>query len=323
MRVARFEVPGECLRAHAANLDTLRSRFTTVRETSERMRKDRSAFGSVCGWILAGLGDRHARQDELIAYVEESLQLVAAGLRKVAAGECDLVSMCGEPDPTDDVTSCVDDESSMTRGMVARLIDAIQEQMWVDELLADPPVAEFAVGATDTITALRAAGLAWVLSTVEPLRQMLDDLAGMPDVVDAHARLWEIMATDLRGIAADLQLYLDTDLWGFSGPGVQAYLAMMAHNVVALRGLADISAAIGLITGSAGQLIVLVRDIVRGLIADWVAGAIASVARRDGLAPMRAAVGQLAAGVVASRRIHAYIAALVASMANLSSYLDG
>src|SRR5690606_464404 len=106
-------------------------------------------------------------------------------------------------------------------------------------------------------------------------RQMLDDLTGMPDIVAAHAGLWDRMATDLRGISADLRVRLDADLRGFSGPGVQAYQAMMAHNVVALRGLGDTSAAIGIITGAAGQLIVLVRDIVRGLIADWVAGALA------------------------------------------------
>ncbi|MGR6322675.1 type VII secretion target [Micromonospora soli] len=79
-----FEVDAEQIRTHARNLDLLRGRFDAVKTASAHIAQDDSAYGLLCGWISAVLEGRHKRQDELIAYVEENLSLVAKGLRTTA-----------------------------------------------------------------------------------------------------------------------------------------------------------------------------------------------------------------------------------------------
>jgi hypothetical protein len=69
------------LRAHAGNIDAIRDRFAAVKSASAHIAQDDQAYGLLCGWISGVLEGKHAKQDELIAYVEETLDLVAARLR--------------------------------------------------------------------------------------------------------------------------------------------------------------------------------------------------------------------------------------------------
>ncbi|GHJ53263.1 hypothetical protein Nm8I071_25700 [Nonomuraea sp. TT08I-71] len=74
----------EQIRAHAAYVEALRARFEAVRGASAHIARDDQAYGLLCGWISGILEDRHTRQDELVAYVDENLRLVADGLRRTA-----------------------------------------------------------------------------------------------------------------------------------------------------------------------------------------------------------------------------------------------
>lgn len=98
------QVDPEQIRTHASHIDELRNRFAAVKAASSHIAGDESAYGTLCGWIAGVLAGRHARQDELIAYVEENLSLVAAALRETADvytivdGEnADLVNEAGSP----------------------------------------------------------------------------------------------------------------------------------------------------------------------------------------------------------------------------------
>ncbi|GIM89279.1 hypothetical protein [Paractinoplanes toevensis] len=75
-----FAADAEQIRAHAAKIDALRTRFTAVRGASAAISQDDAAYGRLCGWISAILERRHGRQDELLAYVEENLRLAAEAL---------------------------------------------------------------------------------------------------------------------------------------------------------------------------------------------------------------------------------------------------
>jgi hypothetical protein len=317
----------EQFRAHASCLDALRTRLGQVRIASQQIGQDQAAFGARCGWILTGLGDRYVRQDELMAYVEETLLLFVDGLRRVADGEGQLAEVIGMPgDDTVTIADspAVDDGSGSASEIVDRVLDAVRSTEWVDPLLADAaPVVEFAMPVADGFTALRARGLDCATACIEPLRRLLDDLTGMPDVVATQATLWSTMATDLRRIGADLRLHLHRDYSGRDRPDVRAYLAMMSHNVEALVGLAATAAAMALITKAAGDLILLARDIVRGLVADMVARVIVWVAETTVVLPMPVTAARLATVVATSWRIHAYLTALVTSVANLSRCIDG
>lgn len=80
-----YTVDVEQLRTHAGNIDGLKDRFGAVKGASSHIAQNDQAYGLLCGWIAAVLEGKHKRQDELISYVEENLNLVSRSLRDSAA----------------------------------------------------------------------------------------------------------------------------------------------------------------------------------------------------------------------------------------------
>jgi hypothetical protein len=80
----------EQIRRHAQNLDALKARFDAVKSASAAITQDAQAYGLLCGWMPGVLEGRHSRQDELIAYVQENLELAAQELRDTADHYADL-----------------------------------------------------------------------------------------------------------------------------------------------------------------------------------------------------------------------------------------
>ncbi|MEV4344009.1 type VII secretion target [Actinoplanes sp. NPDC049596] len=81
-----FAVDAEQIRRHAVKVDAVQQRFAAVKGASSAIVRDDAAYGLLCGWISGVLESRHARQDELIAYVEENLRLASEALRQTGAG---------------------------------------------------------------------------------------------------------------------------------------------------------------------------------------------------------------------------------------------
>ncbi|MEH0985720.1 hypothetical protein [Micromonospora sp. CPCC 205556] len=79
-----FAVDAEQIRTHAHHIEALKARFGVVKAASAQVRQDDAEYGLLCGWISGVLESKHVRQDELIAYVEENLQLAVEGLRRTA-----------------------------------------------------------------------------------------------------------------------------------------------------------------------------------------------------------------------------------------------
>jgi hypothetical protein len=79
-----FHVDVGQLRTHARNIDAVKARFGAVKSASAHIAQDDQAYGLLCGWISAILEDKHGKQDKLIAYVEENLELVSAELTAAA-----------------------------------------------------------------------------------------------------------------------------------------------------------------------------------------------------------------------------------------------
>src|ERR1700755_2070762 len=76
---------------------------------------------------------------------------------------------------------------------------------WVEGALAGGAFgAEVAATVLDPFSALLSNGLSWAMEYFEPLREILDKLAGIPDVVSANARTWANVAAELGSIADDL-----------------------------------------------------------------------------------------------------------------------
>lgn len=208
---------------------------------------------------------------------------------------------------------------------VEGLVDAIKSEGWVDDVLAGVGLAvEVGASAIDPISALLANGLGWAMEYFDPLRQMLDELTGMPDVVAAHAATWNNMATELASMSADLQAEVSTGISSWKGTAADSYVRMMGNNVEAIGGLGAISAAMAAATEGAGGLVQMTREIVRDLIADLVARVIVWAAEAIFVVTIPVIAAQIVAAVVKwVGRILQYTTGLIDSLTNLSKLLNG
>ncbi len=205
------------------------------------------------------------------------------------------------------------------------LVDAIKSEGWVDDVLAGATLGvEVAATVMDPISALLANGLGWAMEYFEPLREMLDELTGKPDVVASHAATWNNMAAELSSMATDLEQHVKNDMPDWHGGTANAYQRLMANNVEAIGGLAAISAAVASATEGAGGLVEMTREIVRDLIADLVARVIVWAVEAIFVVTIPVIASQIAAAVVKwTGRILTYTMGLVASLTNLTKLLDG
>lgn len=204
------------------------------------------------------------------------------------------------------------------------LVDAIKTEGWVDDALAGATLGvEVAATVMDPISALLANGLGWAMEYFEPLRQVLDDLTGKPDVVRAHAQTWNNMATELSAMATDLRDDLDNDLPSWTGEAADSYQGLMVHNVDAIGGLGATAAAMAAATEGAGGLVELTREFVRDLIADLVARVIVWAAEAIFVITIPVIAAQIATAIVKwAGRILTYTTALVTSLTNLTKLLN-
>jgi hypothetical protein len=205
------------------------------------------------------------------------------------------------------------------------LTAAIQSEGWVDDLLAGGSLALETVSiALDPFSALLANGLGWAMEYFDPLRDMLDKLTGMPDVVAAHAATWDRMAGELTDMSADLRTRVAGDLPDWDGEAAGSYRTMMTHNVEAVGGLGAVSAAMAAATRAAGNLVQFTRDIVRDLIADLVARVIVWAAEAIFVVTIPVVAAQIVSAVSKwAGRIASYVGALITSLRNLTRLLNG
>jgi uncharacterized protein YukE len=208
---------------------------------------------------------------------------------------------------------------------VEGLVWALQSEGWVDDLLAGAAFGlEVAVTVIDPFSALLANGLGWLMEHFEPLREMLDQLTGIPDVVASHAATWNNMAGELYAMAEELGSQLARDLPDWQGMAAAAYQNMMSFNVEGLGGLGAVCTAMATATEAAGNLVLFTREIVRDLIADLVARVIVWALEAAGIVTIPWVVAQVVAAVVKwAGRIMMFVTALVTSLTSLTQLLDG
>jgi len=205
------------------------------------------------------------------------------------------------------------------------LYQSVDGGTWVDQALSGGAFAvEAAATVLDPVSALLSNGLGWAMEYFEPLREMLDNLAGIPDRVAAHATTWGNMSAELQSMATDLQSALSADLPDWQGPAAETYQSLMANNVEAVDGLSVLAATMATATQAAGNLVSFTRDLVRDLIADLVARVIVWAAESLLVVTIPVVAAQIAAAVVKwAGRILGYTSALVSSFTNLTHLLEG
>jgi uncharacterized protein YukE len=205
------------------------------------------------------------------------------------------------------------------------LNQSVRGGSWVDGALAGGAlVGDAAATVIDPFSALLANGLGWAMEHFEPLRDVLDKLAGIPDKVVAHAQTWANMAGALQSMAADLQSNLAADLPDWGGAAAESYKSMMADNVDGLGGLAVLADTMSAATQAAGNLVQFTRDIVRDLICDLVARVIVWAAEALAVVTIPLVAAQIIAAVAKwCGRIFGYTSALINSLQNLNTLMEG
>ncbi|MFI5843758.1 WXG100 family type VII secretion target [Catenuloplanes sp. NPDC051500] len=203
------------------------------------------------------------------------------------------------------------------------LVDAVRSEGWVDDLLAGAAFGlDVVSSAMDPFSALLANGLGWAMEYFEPLREMLDALTGMPDVVASHAATWTNMATALDQMGRNLQSHLAGDVPDWKGDAAAAYQGMMSYNVQGFAEVGSIALAMSIATEGAGNLVQFTRDIVRDLIADLVARVIVWAVEAIFVVTLPVIAMQIAAAVVKwAGRILTYTTALHTSISNLAKLM--
>jgi uncharacterized protein YukE len=205
------------------------------------------------------------------------------------------------------------------------LHQSVSSGSWVDGLLAGGSFAlDAAATVLDPFSALLANGLGWAMEHFEPLRAVLDKLAGIPDIIVAHAETWNNMAGALQTMADDLYAGLASDLPDWSGSAAEGYQSLMVNNVDGLGGLSVLASTLSSATQAAGNLVSFTRDIVRDLIADLVARVIVWAAEAVFVVTIPVVAAQIASAVLKwAGRILGYTTALITSLANLRTLLGG
>ncbi|MCR3749407.1 hypothetical protein [Lentzea californiensis] len=239
---------------HAGRIEAVRMRFAAVHKASAVVVGDETVYGRLCRWIIDAVLEKHARQDELVSYVEENLRLIVAGLYALYGVRAP------DPDP-------------VREAAVPSLVEPVE----------DSPRA--------------------AMEQIMPLRDALDDLTGLPDVIAAHAMTWYNIAAEQQDMADEIEDLLEQDAPQWSG--AEEHLRLMGHNIEAIRGLSSVSAAFGEITESVGVLVEQTRRLVRELVISLA------------VAPTDATLWRLAC------RIAVYGVALEATLTHLEDRLSG
>ncbi|WP_037367807.1 hypothetical protein [Amycolatopsis orientalis] len=142
---------------------------------------------------------------------------------------------------------------------------------WVSGGLGVASLAgEIAGAAIDPFGYLMSSVASFLMEHVQPLKDMLDSVAGNPPVIQSYADTWGNVAKSLQERQKDLENAVKTGTAEWKGDGADAYRKSAAEAAEAIGGAATVASAIGTVTMVMGQVVAFVRGLVRQLIADLV-----------------------------------------------------
>ncbi|WP_052720706.1 WXG100 family type VII secretion target [Actinoplanes rectilineatus] len=219
-------------------------------------------------------------------------------------------------------------------GLVAdaqQLTEGIRNQSWVDGGLGILGTSLDGLSlAVDPLGTLGAWGVAWLIEHVRPLQDALDQLAGDPDEVAAHAATWANIATATDETRQRYADRLATDTADWHGASADAYRAHATENLTVLAGISVASGGISSAVEGAGLIVSLVRGLVRDLIAQFIATLAIRLpqwAAAEGISLGTATplVASQVASLVSTwaNKIQRHVRALLASLRNLTSRING
>lgn len=119
----------------------------------------------------------------------------------------------------------------------------------------------------DPIGTLAEQGAGWLIEHLQPLKGWLEELTGSPGQVQALAGAWDQISTDLTASSEAISGFVRLDLADFEGNAVEAYRTLQARNTDLLNSIAGTSAAISAGLANATQMVQMVYELTRDVIA--------------------------------------------------------
>lgn len=136
----------------------------------------------------------------------------------------------------------------------------------------------------DPFGTLLTSAFSWFIDHVSPLHEMLDCLAGNPDVIQTNAGTWGNVAEALSKAAENMKARVEADTAGWEGPAVDAYKPVAHAQVHMISAASTAAKAVGSALTGAGTAVAVVRYTVRDLIAMGMSELVQYLVRSSALA---------------------------------------
>ncbi|ONF62418.1 DNA/RNA non-specific endonuclease [Amycolatopsis keratiniphila] len=136
---------------------------------------------------------------------------------------------------------------------------------------------ELASAAIDPFGYLMSSVASFLMEHMQPLKDMLDAVAGDPPVIQSYSETWGNVAKKLEDTQVEFSNAVKNGTTGWTGEAADQYRKQAAEQAEAISGAATVAGAISTVVMIFGEIVAFVREFIRQLIADAVGKLIAWV----------------------------------------------
>ncbi|MEU3620850.1 hypothetical protein [Amycolatopsis coloradensis] len=136
---------------------------------------------------------------------------------------------------------------------------------------------EIASAAIDPFGYLMSSVASFLMEHMQPLKDMLDAVAGDPPVIQSYSETWGNVAKKLEDTQVDLANKVKNGTSGWTGDAADQYRKQAAEQAEAISAAATVAGGISTVVMIFGEIVAFVREFIRQLIADAVGKLIAWV----------------------------------------------
>ncbi|MGY6658278.1 hypothetical protein ACXIZN_39565 [Amycolatopsis sp. TRM77291] len=136
---------------------------------------------------------------------------------------------------------------------------------------------EMASAAIDPFGYLMSSVASFLMEHMQPLKDMLDAVAGDPPVIQSYSETWGNVAKKLEDTQVEFSNAVKNGTSGWTGDAADQYRKQAAEQAEAISGAATVAGGISTVVMIFGEIVAFVREFIRQLIADAVGKLIAWV----------------------------------------------
>ncbi|WP_240686972.1 hypothetical protein [Amycolatopsis suaedae] len=159
-------------------------------------------------------------------------------------------------------------------GVAESAMDAfngIKDGNWVAGGLGVLSLAgEMASAAIDPFGYLMSSVASFLMEHMQPLKDMLDSVAGDPPVIQSYSETWGNIAKSLEETKVNYENNVKNGTAGWTGDAADAYRKEAAEQAEAIAAAATVAGTVGTVVMIFGEVVAFVREFIRELIAEAV-----------------------------------------------------